>query len=114
MQRYKGSGSLGSAFLLPVHPLVQIVQKQLHIGPPIGESADARASAPLLKRPLVPESGTRALEFHFPTFDQGERFGVRKEAAGGLPGMVNPLLNEGFRLRGDGVAMIRISDVATT
>src|SRR5690606_1039986 len=62
--------------------------------------------APLLERPLVPESGTRALEFHFSSFDQGERICVRKEVIGGPPGMVDPLLNEESRFRGDGVAMI--------
>ena len=106
MQRYKGSGSLGLAFLLPVHSLVQVVQKHFHIRPSIDESSNAGVPAPLLERPLILESGTRPLKFHFSSFDQGKRFGIRKEAAGGLPCMVDPLLNEGSRLRGDGVAMI--------
>ena len=55
---------------------------------------------------MIPESGTRALEFPFPAFNQVERICVRKEVIGGPPGMVDPLLNEKSCLRGDGVAMI--------
>ena len=104
VRRYKGR-EFGFSISLPAHPLVQVVQSTF-IRPAIDKSSDTGAPAPLLQRPLVPESGTRALEFHFSSFDQVERICVRKEVIGGLPGMVDPLLNEGSRLRGDGVAMI--------
>ena len=106
MQRYKGSGSLDSTFFLPIHALGHVVQKHLHVRPPVDESPNTGVPTPLLERSLISEPGARTLEFNFPSFDQVQCLGIGKEVLGGLPAMVDPLLNKRSRLKCDGMAMV--------